>query len=191
VVKLNKIYTRTGDDGTTGLADGSRLPKSAARVAAAGTVEEANAIIGLALIEIEDAGWRAMLGRIQNELFDLGADFATPADDFTDTTGALRMVPRQVERLEQEIDAMNADLSPLRSFILPGGARAAALVHVARTVVRRAERLAVEAAAAAPINPVAIAYVNRLSDHLFVLGRVINAAAGGDPLWQPGATRGD
>ncbi len=191
MVKLNRIYTRTGDDGTTGLVDGSRLPKSAARVAAAGTVEEANALLGLALIEIEDGTWRTMLGRIQNEMFDLGADFATPATDFTDSGGALRMVPAQVERLEREIDAMNADLSPLRSFILPGGTRAAALVHVARTVVRRAERLAVEAAAATPINPVAIAYINRLSDHLFVLARAINAAGGGDPLWQPGATRGD
>ena len=191
MVKLNKIYTRTGDDGSTGLVDGSRLSKSAPRVAAAGTVEEANALLGLAVLEVENPLWRAMLNRIQNELFDLGADLATPAAAFPDDGQSLRMVAGQVERLEREIDGMNADLQPLRSFILPGGSRAAALVHVARTVVRRAERLAVEAAAATPINPVAIAYINRLSDHLFVLARAMNAAVGGDPLWQPGATRGD
>lgn len=187
MVKLNRIYTRTGDDGSTGLADGSRRPKYAVRVAAYGTVDEANALLGLA--RLAAAGTTdAMLGRIQNDLFDVGADLATPGDDFSEGSSALRTTASQVARLEAEIDAMNADLAPLTSFILPGGAPAAAWLHLARTVVRRAERLAVETAAGEPVNPRAIAYLNRLSDHLFVLARVQNAA-GGDVLWVPGANR--
>ena len=187
MVKLNRIYTRTGDDGSTGLADGSRRPKCAVRVAAYGTVDEANALLGLA--RLTTAGQTdAMLGRIQNDLFDVGADLATPGDDFAASSAALRATASQVARLEAEIDALNADLAPLTSFILPGGAPSAAWLHLARTVVRRAERLAVEAAMDEPINPHAIAYLNRLSDHLFVLARVQNAACG-DVLWVPGANR--
>lgn len=187
MVKLNRIYTRTGDDGTTGLADGSRRPKSAVRVAAYGTVDEANAVLGLA--RLATAGQTdAMLARIQNDLFDVGADLATPGEDFSDGARALRATAAQVARLEAEIDEMNAELAPLTSFVLPGGSPAAAWLHLARTVVRRAERLAVEAAAAEPVNPAALAYLNRLSDHLFVLARVQNAACG-DVLWVPGANR--
>ncbi len=189
MVKLNRIYTRTGDHGETGLVDGSRVAKSAARMRAIGDVDEANSAIGIALLHVTDASQRAMLGRIQNELFDLGADLATPGEDFAPGEMSLRIVPAQVERLEQEIDALNEALPPLRSFILPGGEPAAAHVHLARAIVRRAEREAVAAAAENLLNPQALAYVNRLSDHLFVLARVISAAAGGDVLWQPGATR--
>ncbi len=184
MVKLNKIYTRTGDDGSTGLVDGSRVAKHALRVAAYGTVDEANAVLGLA--RLHSAGDDdAMLSRIQNELFDLGADLATPDG----IAGALRIVASQVSRLESEIDAMNADLAPLASFILPGGGALSAHLHLARTVVRRAERIAVEAAGAEAINPHAIAYLNRLSDHLFVMARAVAANHGGDVLWVPGATR--
>lgn len=182
MVKLNRIYTRTGDDGMTGLADGSRVSKTTPRVAAYGTVDEANGVIGLA--RLHTAGEAdAMLARIQNELFDVGADLATPDR----VSGALRAVASQTARLEAEIDAMNASLDPLTSFILPGGSPASAWLHLARTVVRRAERLACEAAAAEPINAEAIAYLNRLSDHLFVLARAENA--GRDVLWVPGASR--
>jgi len=163
--------------------------KSDPRMAAIGDVDEANSLIGVALLHVADAGQRAMLGRIQNELFDLGADLATPGEDFTPSEMALRIVPEQVDRLEREIDAMNAGLAPLRSFILPGGSPAAAHVHVARATVRRAERSAVAAARAASLNPQALAYINRLSDHLFVLARLLNDQAGGDVLWVPGATR--
>ena len=183
MVKLNKIYTRTGDDGSTGLADGSRVAKTAARVAAYGTCDEANGVIGLARLHTTgDAD--AMLARIQNELFDVGADLATPEG----AEWALRATPAQVTRLETEIDAMNGHLAPLNSLILPGGSPASAWLHLARTVVRRAERLAVEAAVSEAINPVAISYLNRLSDHLFVLARAENAAQG-DVLWVPGASR--
>jgi cob(I)alamin adenosyltransferase len=190
LVKLTKIYTRTGDAGQTGLVDGSRLPKSAARMAAIGDVDEANSAIGVALTRIEDADARDMLGRVQNELFDLGADIATPGEDFAPSEMALRIVSTQVDRLEREIDAMNADLKPLTSFILPGGAPDAASLHLARAIVRRAERALVRAAEEVAINPLALAYINRLSDHLFVLCRHINARAEGDVLWKPGATRG-
>ena len=183
MVKLNKIYTRTGDDGTTGLADGSRTPKYSVRVAAYGTVDEANGVIGLARLSTQGEA-DAMLARIQNELFDVGADLATPGDD----PRALRAVQSQVDRLEAEIDGMNSHLPSLNSFILPGGSPASAWLHLARTVVRRAERLAVEAAVTEPINAVAIAYLNRLSDHLFVLARAENIASG-DILWVPGASR--
>lgn len=189
MVKLNKIYTRTGDAGETGLVDGSRMPKSAPRMAAIGDVDEANSAIGLALTRIEDENARAMLGRIQNELFDLGADIATPGEDFAPSDMALRIVAEQIVRLESEIDAMNASLSPLTSFILPGGEPGAAALHLARATVRRAERALVQAALEAAINPLALAYLNRLSDHLFVLCRHLNAGVSGDVLWKPGATR--
>ena len=188
MVKLNKIYTRTGDDGTTGLVDGSRIAKSAPRMAAIGDVDEANSAIGVALVSTRDA-FRPMLARIQNELFDLGADLATPGDDFTPGEMTLRIVQSQVARLEDEIDAMNAALAPLTSFILPGGSAAAAAIHLARAIVRRAERAAVAAGQTAALNPLALAYVNRLSDHLFVLARAVAHDAGGDVLWKPGATR--
>ena len=160
---------------------------------AVGDVDEANSAIGIAVAALPaDGDEAAMLARIQNELFDLGADLATPADaehGFGPHDMALRIVPGQIERLEAEIDAMNAALDPLRSFILPGGAEAAARLHLARAVTRRAERSAVAAGADRALNPLALAYLNRLSDHLFVLTRHLNAAAGGDILWKPGATR--
>ncbi len=193
MVKLNKIYTRTGDDGTTGLVDGSRIAKSAPLMAAIGDVDEANSAIGVAVVSLAGGSDpAAMLSRIQNELFDLGADLATPPDiqfGFGPHDMALRIMPSQVARLEDEIDAMNEGLEPLKSFILPGGTEAAAQLHVARAVARRAERAAVTAAAERELNPIALAYLNRLSDHLFVLTRHLNAAAGGDILWKPGATR--
>ena len=183
MVKLNRIYTRTGDDGSTGLVDGSRRPKYSLRIAAYGTADEANSVIGIARL-YADAEIDIMLARIQNDLFDVGADLATPGLASTD----LRAVEAQVDRLEAEIDVMNALLPPLNSFVLPGGAPAAAYLHLARTVVRRTERLAVEAGEQEPINPVAVMYLNRLSDHLFVLARHVNGAAG-DVLWVPGANR--
>lgn len=198
MVKLNRIYTRTGDDGTTGLVDGSRTPKDAARMMAIGEVDEANSAIGVAVAALRggiDFAWLvALLERIQNDLFDLGADIATPAsenggDGFSPSDMALRIVPTQVDRLETEIDRMNGELDALASFILPGGTPAAAALHVARATVRRAERAAVAAARAVALNPSALAYLNRLSDHLFVAARVVNQKAGGDVLWRPGATR--
>lgn len=193
MVRLNRIYTRTGDGGETGLVDGSRVPKDAARLTAMGEVDELNSLIGVAACHADEAT-RAMLGRIQNELFDLGADLATPKGDtegadFAPSELVLRIVPAQTERLEHEIDGMNEALAPLRSFVLPGGTAAAAHVHVARAAARRAERAAVSAARDVALNPAALAYLNRLSDHLFVLARALNAAADGDVLWQPGATR--
>ena len=196
MVKLNKIYTRTGDDGTSGLVDGSRAIKSGVRLTAIGEVDEANSALGLAIAELAaltglpDLAILPDLGRVQNELFDLGADLATPfGTDFE--AHALRIVAPQVERIEREIDAMNADLAPLASFILPSGSRAIGSVHLARAIVRRAERAAVALAAAEQVNHHALAYLNRLSDHLFVLARVVAARDGGEVLWQPGATRGD
>ena len=193
MVKLNKIYTRTGDDGTTGLVDGSRVAKSDALMAAIGDVDEANSAVGIAAAAL-DAGddAAAMLSRIQNELFDLGADLATPPDiqfGFGPHDMALRIVPSQIARIEDEIDGMNDALDALKSFILPGGTEAAARLHLARAVTRRAERAAVAAGATRDLNPLALNYLNRLSDHLFVLTRHLNAAAGGDILWKPGATR--
>jgi cob(I)alamin adenosyltransferase len=181
LVKLNKIYTRTGDAGETGLVDGSRVAKSDPRMAAIGDVDEANCAIGTALLAVEAAAAREMLARIQNELFDLGADLATPDG----IEGALRILPEQVGRLEREIDRMNEELEPLRSFILPGGGKGSAALHLARAVVRRAERVAVGAGG---FRPAALTYLNRLSDHLFVLARWV-ARDEGDILWQPGATR--
>jgi len=193
MVKLNKIYTRTGDDGTTGLVDGSRIAKSAPLMAAVGDVDEANSAIGIAVAALDaDSAAAAMLARIQNELFDLGADLATPADiqfGFGPHDMALRIMPSQIARLEDEIDRMNDDLESLKSFILPGGTDAAARLHLARAVTRRAERAAVAAASERDLNPLALTYLNRLSDHLFVLTRHLNLAAGGDVLWKPGATR--
>ncbi len=193
MVKLTKIYTRTGDRGETGLVDGSRLSKADPRMAAIGDVDEANSAIGVALAAIEGEDWQAILGRVQNELFDLGADLATPAEEgedaFAPSDMVLRITEGQVTRLESEIDAMNDPLEPLTSFILPGGDEGAASLMLARAIVRRAERSAVAAAAAHRLNPAALAYINRLSDHLFVMARAINAGAGGDILWRPGATR--
>lgn len=185
MVKLNRIYTRTGDTGETGLVDGSRVSKADARLQAMGDVDEANSAIGVAIAGLASADVRAQLTRIQNDLFDLGADLATPGDDFTPSEMVLRIVPAQVARLEAEIDAMNAGLPPLTSFILPGGAAAA--LHVARAVTRRAERAV--AAMGEDANPQALAYLNRLSDFLFVACRHVNQSRGGDVLWVPGAMR--
>ena len=189
MVKLNKIYTRTGDDGTTGLVDGSRLPKHAARMEAIGAVDEANSALGLCAVELAQSDHAALLMRIQNDLFDLGADLATPGDDFAPGEMTLRIVPSQVDWLEGEIDRLNAAMAPLTSFILPGGSEAAARVHIARASVRLAERRAVALADADPVNPAALAYLNRLSDLLFVLARAINDNGAGDVLWIPGQNR--
>ena len=189
MVKLNKIYTRTGDDGTTGLVDGSRLPKYAARMRAVGDVDEANSALGLAVLAMGDGPEAAWARTIQNDLFDLGADLATPVPEGEDEPWALRIVASQVERLEAQIDAMNARLAPLDSFILPGGSAAAAAVHLARAIARRAERSAVEAAAEVAINTQALAYLNRLSDWLFVLARCLNDDGRADIKWVPGASR--
>jgi cob(I)alamin adenosyltransferase len=187
VVKLNKIYTRTGDSGTAGLVDGSRVSKSSLRMAAIGDVDEANAAIGVAAATLDGGSLPDKLLEIQNDLFDLGADIATPGE----VDGALRIVGRQVQRLEDEIDAMNADLAPLTSFILPGGSTSAAALHLARTIVRRAERSAVALNEREPINPQVLAYLNRLSDHLFVAARHVAADEGAVILWKPGGTRRD
>lgn len=188
MVQLTRIYTRGGDKGKTSLGDGKRVAKHDMRVAAYGTVDEANAAVGVARLHTEgDAD--AMLARIQNDLFDLGADLCTPAKDGEQPGQALRMVQAQVDRLEAEIDAMNATLVPLASFILPGGTAAAAHIHVARTIVRRAERWITALAEHEAVNALAIAYANRLSDHLFVLARAVNAQSTGDVLWIPGAHR--
>ena len=191
MVRLNKIYTRTGDGGETGLADGSRISKDHPRAQAVGDVDEANCAIGVALVHIVDEGARGMLGAIQNEMFDLGADLATPGEDFAPSEMSLRIVQSQIDRLEREIDCVNADLEPLRSFILPGGGGGSAGLHLARAVVRRAERSAVAAAREVSLNPLALIYLNRLSDHLFVMARYLARKEGGDVLWQPGATRGE
>lgn len=188
MVKLNSIYTRTGDDGTTGLVDGSRVSKADPRMQAIGDVDEANSALGIGAVALADHPIAAELARIQNDLFDLGADLATPGADFAPSEMVLRIVPAQVERLERAIDAMNDSLSPLRSFILPGGSAGAAALHLARAITRRAERSAV--AIVEPVNPAALAYINRLSDFLFVASRHVNQNGAGDVLWQPGATRG-
>jgi cob(I)alamin adenosyltransferase len=193
MVQLTRIYTRGGDKGETSLGDGARVPKQSLRVEAYGTVDEANAAIGLARLHVAGDD-EAMLARVQNDLFDLGADLCTPEGGRrggVDSRGALRIVAAQVKRLETEIDAMNADLQPLTSFILPGGTPAACYLHLARTVTRRAERLTCALAEAEKINPEALKYLNRLSDHLFVLGRRVNDNGARDVLWQPGLTRDD
>ena len=190
MVVLNRIYTRTGDQGSTGLGDGSRVPKDSLRVAAYGTVDELNATLGLARLHAAGDPETA-LERVQNDLFDLGADLCTP--DFEGDAAAkhprLRIIAGQVGRLEAEIDAMNRDLSPLRSFVLPGGSALAAHLHLCRTVCRRAERHAVTLARAETVNPEAVRYLNRLSDWLFVAARVAHDGGAGDVLWVPGATR--
>jgi cob(I)alamin adenosyltransferase len=188
MVKLNKIYTRTGDDGTTGLVDGSRSAKDAPRMAAIGDVDELNCTLGTVALHLDGAAL-ARIRMIQNDLFDLGADLATPGEDFTPGEMTLRVVPSQVDRLEAELDAMNVDLTPLTSFILPGGSPAAAALHIARSTCRRAERTAVAAARSVALNPEALKYLNRLSDYLFVMGRAENANGADDILWVPGASR--
>ena len=185
MVKLNKIYTRTGDDGTTGLVDGSRVSKADPRMIAIGDVDEANSAIGVAIASLGDHPVISTLSRIQNDLFDLGADLATPGEDFIPSDMVLRMIPAQVDWLEREIDKLNDRLEPLRSFILPGGA--AASLHLARAIARRAERAAV--AIDAPVNPAALTYLTRLSDFLFVACRAVNQTGGGDVLWIPGGSR--
>lgn len=209
MVKLTKIYTRGGDKGRTSLGDGSRVAKHDLRVEAYGTVDEANAALGLARLYTEGEA-EAMLARIQHDLFDLGADLCRPEAepesaeskkpasrkkaaagqaDGTKKSAPLRVVESQVVRLEREIDQMNAALQPLESFVLPGGSAAAAHLHLARTTARRAERLMTALAEKNPINPVAIKYINRLSDHLFVLARWLNGRGKADILWKPGANR--
>lgn len=192
MVKLNKIYTKTGDDGTTGLATGPRRPKSDLRVDAYGTIDEANSFIGLARQHTQElATLDAMLMRIQNDLFDLGADLSTPDTGETLAYEPLRIIAAQVSRLEAEIDALNADLDPLRSFVLPGGSGAAAALHIARTVARRAERLMVELSRmdGEIVSAPALEYINRLSDFLFVAARWSNEKGKSDVLWVPGKNR--
>ena len=199
MVKLTRIYTRGGDKGRTSLGDGRRVAKHDPRVEAYGTVDEANAAVGLARLHAEGEA-EAMLARIQNDLFDLGADLCRPEEEESDRKGpekkanamkaaSLRIVEAQVARLEREIDEMNAALHPLESFVLPGGSAAAAHLHLARTVARRAERLMTALAAKSAVNPIAIKYINRLSDHLFVLARYLNDQGKADILWRPGANR--
>lgn len=190
MVVLSKIYTKTGDAGETSLGNGARVAKHSARVSAYGTVDETNATVGLARLHATgDAD--AALARISNDLFDLGADLCTPdmENDASAPYPRLRMIAAQVARLEQEIDAMNARLTPLRSFILPGGTALAAHLHLCRTVCRRAERLVVELAASEMVNPEAVKYLNRLSDWFFVAGRIANDDGKADVLWVPGLTR--
>jgi cob(I)alamin adenosyltransferase len=190
MVVLSKIYTKTGDGGETALASGARVSKHAVRVSAYGTVDELNAVLGVARLHAEGET-DAAISRIQNDLFDLGADLATPdiENDAAAEYPRLRIAPPQVDRLEREIDAMNAHLAPLRSFVLPGGTPLAVHLHVCRTVCRRAERLVVELAAAEPINGNALRYLNRLSDWFFVASRIANDGGKADVLWVPGANR--
>lgn len=190
MVVLSKIYTKTGDAGETALGNGARVAKHALRVSAYGTVDETNSFVGVARLHATGET-DAALQRIQNDLFDLGADLCRPdmARDHEAGYVPLRMLARQVERLEREIDAMNAQLSPLRSFILPGGSALAAQLHVCRTVSRRAERLTVELATMEEVNPEAVKYLNRLSDWFFVAARIANDGGQSDVLWVPGLTR--
>lgn len=192
MVKLNKIYTRTGDDGTTGLVSGERRPKFDLRIEAYGTVDETNAVVGTARLHTADMPeLDAMLMRIQNDCFDLGADLATPETGEKLDYEPLRIVDAQVDRIEADIDRLNADLEPLKSFVLPGGTAASAHLHLARTVSRRAERLMVELAAQdkETVNPAAIRFVNRLSDFFFVAARWVNDHGRTDVLWVPGKNR--
>jgi cob(I)alamin adenosyltransferase len=193
MVVLNRIYTRTGDKGTTALGSGERRPKYDLRVESYGTVDEANSALGMARLTtaVEDQRLDAMLGRIQNDLFDLGADLCTPDTGEKLEWEPLRIVDTQVERLEAEIDELNGELQPLRSFVLPGGTASAAALHLARTISRRAERLMVELAAQPNeiVGEPALKYINRLSDFLFVAARYANLKAGGDVLWTPGKNR--
>ncbi|MFD1697548.1 cob(I)yrinic acid a,c-diamide adenosyltransferase [Roseibium aestuarii] len=191
MVVLNKIYTRTGDQGTTALGSGERRLKSDLRIDAYGTVDETNSVVGMARLytATENPELDVVLGRIQNDLFDLGADLATPETGQDLGYEPLRIIQAQVDRLEQEIDRFNAQLDPLRSFVLPGGTAASAHLHLARTVSRRAERLMVALAAQETIGAASIKYINRLSDFFFVAARVCNRAASGDVLWVPGQNR--
>lgn len=193
MVVLNKIYTRSGDDGTTALGSGKRVPKHHARIWAFGTVDETNAAIGVARLDLGPAYTQVdkMLGRIQNDLFDLGADLCVPEGLEEKAGSTLRIVQSQVDRLEAEIDELNSELDPLRSFILPGGARAAAALHVARTICRRAERLMAELASGDDelVGEAALHYINRLSDFLFVASRHVNGKGTADVLWTPGENR--
>jgi len=189
MVRLNRIYTRTGDDGSTGLGDGTRVPKFDLRVEALGTVDEVNAAIGMARLHAQGGELDAMLARIQNDLFDLGADLCTPAPQRPLDPAPLRIIDSQVDRLEAEIDALNAALSPLNSFVLPGGSAAAAHLHLARTICRRAERLMVQLSEREKVGGAALRYINRLSDLLFVMARMANDAGRGDVLWVPGLNR--
>lgn len=187
MVRLSKIYTKTGDSGETGLGDSSRISKASLRIAAIGAVDETNAGVGIARLDAEGDS-DAMLARIQSDLFDLGADLCAP-EDGRKAEGRLRICEAQVERLEREMDAMNEALEPLNSFILPGGTALAARLHLARTIARRAEIAMVALAAAEKINDAALRYINRLSDHLFVMARTANKDGMGDVLWVPGENR--
>lgn len=191
MVVLNKIYTKTGDDGTTALGSGERRPKNDLRIEAYGTVDETNAVVGLVRLETSKVSPEvdAVLGRIQNDLFDLGADLATPETDQDLGYEPLRITDAQVSAIEEAIDALNADLNPLRSFVLPGGSAASAHLHLARTVSRRAERLMVDLSARETINPSAVRYMNRLSDYFFVASRYLNGKGAEDVLWVPGQNR--
>ena len=190
MVYLSRIYTKTGDQGDTGLGDGRRVPKDHPRVAAYGSVDELNAVLGLALASTPNLEHRQLLESIQNDLFDVGADLCVPQTDSEIADKVLRVRPEQSERLEKAIDELNAALAPLRSFVLPGGTPSAAWCHLARTVCRRAERDVVTLARAETLNPQVIIYLNRLSDLLFVLARVSNDNGARDVLWVPGKTQG-
>jgi len=187
VVKLNKIYTRTGDDGSTGLADGSRTNKDCFRVKAYGEVDEANSAIGVARLYVDNVELDRSLARIQNDMFDLGADLSTPTME--DDSKALRIVQSQIDRLETELDALNADLAPLKTFVLPGGSKPAAYLHLARAISRRAEREIVSMMREETVNPLALKYANRLSDYLFVAARWCNVQGETDVKWVPGGQR--
>ncbi|GAB2186499.1 cob(I)yrinic acid a,c-diamide adenosyltransferase [Roseibium sp. LAB1] len=191
MVVLNKIYTKTGDDGTTALGSGERRRKSDLRIEAYGTVDETNSVVGLIRLQTGQSAPEVdqVLGRIQNDLFDLGADLATPETGEDLGYEPLRITDAQVTAIEQAIDVLNAELKPLRSFVLPGGSPAAAHLHLARTVSRRAERLMVELAAREQINPAAVRYMNRLSDYFFVASRYLNDKGEQDVLWVPGKNR--
>ena len=188
MVKLNKIYTRTGDDGQTVLVNGQRVAKHAKRPIAFGEIDELNSVIGITRNFVNDTEMDMMLARIQNDLFDLGADLATP--EMEEDTPSLRITENQVKRIEKEIDVLNSNLSDLSSFILPGGSSLSSWLHFARTVARRAEREIASLAAEEPINKFAMHFINRLSDHLFVLARVANSNGQNDVLWIPGAQTG-
>ena len=189
VVFLSRIYTKSGDAGETGLGDGTRVPKDAPRVAAYGEVDELNAVLGLVVANCPAGPETALLRSIQNDLFDVGGDLCVPPADGEEPGRALRVTAAQAERLEKAIDRLNADLDPLRSFVLPGGSPAAAWLHLARTVCRRAERAIVTLTRAEKVNPQVLIYLNRLSDLLFVLARVANDGGKADVLWVPGANR--
>jgi cob(I)alamin adenosyltransferase len=191
MVFLSRIYTKSGDGGETGLGDGTRVPKDAPRVAAYGEVDELNAVLGLVATNCPDCPEIALLRAIQNDLFDVGGDLCVPQTESEEVRKALRVVAGQYERLERAIDRLNEGLQPLRSFVLPGGTPAAAWLHLARTVCRRAERAVVALTHSEKVNPHALIYLNRLSDFLFVLARVANDGGKGDVLWVPGANRAD